>query len=66
MIAKKVGHAIHILDRFHIIAYLSKAIDEIRAQEGESTERKRLRTNIDKITLVIAQASREPDGKSEN
>ena len=28
VIAKKAAHAVHILDRFHIMAHLSKAIDE--------------------------------------
>ena len=35
VIAKKAGHAIHILDRFHIMANLSKAIDKVRAQEAK-------------------------------
>jgi transposase len=33
VIAKKAKQAIHVLDRFHIMAHLSKAIDEVRAQE---------------------------------
>ncbi len=33
VIAKKAGQAIHVLDRFHIMAHLSKAIDEVRATE---------------------------------
>jgi len=33
VIAKKAGHAVHVLDRFHIMSILSKAIDEVRAQE---------------------------------
>ena len=33
VIAKKAGHALHVLDRFHLVARLNKAIDEIRAQE---------------------------------
>ena len=33
VIAKKARHAIHVLDRFHIMAHLNKAIDEVRAQE---------------------------------
>jgi transposase len=33
VIAKKAGQAIHVLDRFHIMAHMSKAIDEVRAQE---------------------------------
>jgi len=33
VIAKKASHALHILDRFHIVAKLNKAIDEVRAAE---------------------------------
>ena len=33
VINKKAGQAVHILDRFHIVAKLNKAIDEIRAGE---------------------------------
>lgn len=33
VIAKKASGAINVLDRFHIMAHLSKAIDEIRAKE---------------------------------
>jgi len=36
VIARKAGQAIHVLDRFHIIAHLSKAIDEVRAQEAKA------------------------------
>ena len=35
VIAKKAGHATHILDRFHIMAKVSKAIDKVRAQEAK-------------------------------
>ncbi len=34
VIAKKAGTAVHILDRYHIMTHLSKAIDEVRAQEA--------------------------------
>ena len=33
VVKKKVPQAIHILDRFHIVAKLNKAIDEVRAGE---------------------------------
>lgn len=33
VIAKKAGGAIHVLDRFHIMAHFSKALDEVRAEE---------------------------------
>ena len=36
VIAKKAGQAIHILDRFHIMSHLSKAIDQVRAQEART------------------------------
>ena len=32
-IKERVSHAIHILDRFHIVANINKAIDEVRAGE---------------------------------
>jgi transposase len=34
VIAKKASQAIHILDRFHLVARLNKALDEIRAGEA--------------------------------
>lgn len=39
VIAKKAGHALHILDRFHIMAQLSKAIDQVRAEETRQLKR---------------------------
>jgi transposase len=39
VIAKKAGHAIHVLDRFHIMARLSKAIDQVRAEEARQLKR---------------------------
>jgi len=40
VIAKKAGQAIHVLDRFHIMAHLSKAIDEVRAGEVKDLKAK--------------------------
>ena len=36
VIAKKAAGAIHVLDRFHIMAKMSKALDEVRAQESKA------------------------------
>jgi len=33
VIKKKIPHALHILDRFHIVAMLNKAVDEVRREE---------------------------------
>ena len=40
VIAKKAGNAIHVLDRFHIMAHLGKAIDEVRASEVKELKEK--------------------------
>lgn len=34
VIAAKVGHALHILDRFHITSHLNQAVDEVRRAES--------------------------------
>ena len=39
VIAKKAGQALHVLDRFHIMAKMNKAIDEVRAAEAKRLER---------------------------
>ncbi|MCP3893575.1 MAG: ISL3 family transposase, partial [Bacteroides sp.] len=39
VIEKKAGQALHILDRFHIVAKLNKAIDKVRAGEYRQMEK---------------------------
>lgn len=34
VIAQKAGQALHILDRFHIVGHLGKALDKVRADEA--------------------------------
>lgn len=34
VIARKAGKAVHVLDRYHVMAKMNKAIDEVRAQEA--------------------------------
>ena len=33
VVARKVGHALHILDRFHIVSHLNQALDRVRREE---------------------------------
>jgi len=40
VIAKKIPHAIHVLDRFHIMSHLNKAIDQVRAAEAKQMKRR--------------------------
>lgn len=39
VIAKKAKAAVHVLDRFHVMAHMNKAIDEIRAGEARQMKR---------------------------
>lgn len=39
VIAKKASAALHLLDRFHIVARLNKAIDDVRATEAKALAR---------------------------
>jgi transposase len=39
VIAKKASQAVHVLDRFHIMAKMNKAIDEVRAAEAKRLKR---------------------------
>ena len=40
VIKEKAGQAIHILDRFHIVAQMNRAIDQVRAQEAKELKDK--------------------------
>jgi transposase len=40
VIARKAGQALHILDRYHIVARLNKAIDDVRAAEAKELAQK--------------------------
>ena len=39
VIAKKVPAAIHVLDRFHIVSHVGKALDKVRASEAREMHR---------------------------
>ena len=39
VIAEKAGSAVNILDRFHIMSHMSKAIDEVRADETKELKK---------------------------
>lgn len=42
VIARKIPRAIHVLDRFHIMTHLNKAIDQVRAAEAKEMKRRGL------------------------
>lgn len=40
VVIESAGHALHILDRFHIMSQVGKAIDKVRAQEAKQLKTK--------------------------
>lgn len=53
VIAKKAGGAVHVLDRFHIMAYFSKALDEVRAHEVKALKAKGLEPVLTKARWIF-------------
>jgi transposase len=39
VIGERLGHAVHVLDRFHVMKQFGKALDDIRAAEAKRLER---------------------------
>ena len=39
LIGEKCSEALHILDRFHIVAKMNKALDKVRAEETSRMKR---------------------------
>jgi transposase len=39
VIAARASHCLHVLDRFHIMSHLGKAVDEVRASEARALQR---------------------------
>ena len=57
VIQEKYSEALHILDRFHIVAKMNTAFDEVRAGESRRMER-RPDTAAEKVALAPAQGKR--------
>jgi transposase len=65
VIAKKAGPALHILDRFHIMAHLSKAIDEVRAQEAKELKEKGFEAVLTKTRWLLLKRPENLTDKQE-
>lgn len=65
MIAKKAGHALHILDRFHIMASLSKAIDEVRTHEARQLKQGGHELVLTKSRWLLLKRSENLTGQQE-
>jgi transposase len=66
VIAKKAGRALHILDRFHIMAHLGKAIDEVRAQEVKEMKAKGYEPLLTKSRWLLLKRPENLSDKQES
>jgi transposase len=66
VIKKKAVNALHILDRFHIMVYLSKAVDEVRAQETKSLKEKGLEPVLTKSRWLLLKRPENLNDKQES
>ena len=62
VIAKKADQAVHVLDRFHIMAYFSKALDEVRAGEVKALKAKGYEPVLSKTRWLLLK---RPENLSE-
>jgi len=65
VIAKKAGNALNILDRFHIMTHLSKAIDEVRAQEARELKEQGYEPILTKTRWLLLKRPENLTGKQE-
>jgi transposase len=65
VIARKAGQAIHVLDRFHIMLHLSKAIDEVRATEARDLKAKGYEPVLTKTRWLLLKRPENLSNKQE-
>jgi transposase len=63
VIARKVPRALHILDRFHIVAHLNKALDQVRSDEARQMKRKGLEPLLHKSRWCLLKRWSNLTGK---
>ena len=65
VIADQLPHALHILDRFHIVANLAKALDQIRAKEAKQLEADGYEPVLSKTRWLFLHRRKNLSGKQE-
>jgi transposase len=55
VIQEKCSEALHILDRFHLVAKMNKALDEVRAEETRRMKLRGPRPGSEKVPLAATQ-----------
>ena len=65
VIKERVGQAVHILDRFHIVARLNKALNEVRAQEHRKMKEEGYEPLLTKTRWLLLKRERNLTEKQE-
>lgn len=66
VISKKAEQAVNVLDRFHIMAHISKAIDEVRAQEVKVLKAKGYEPVLTKARWLLLKRPENLTAKQES
>lgn len=66
VIARKAGQAIHVLDRYHIVAHLNKAIDKVRAEEAKQLKREGYEPHLKSSRWLFLKRPENLTGKQED
>ena len=64
VMAKEAGQALHILDRFHIVSHLNKAVDEVRRAESTRLRGKPLAAKLKKMRWKLLRRGRRVRGRA--
>jgi transposase len=64
VMAQKAGHALHILDRFHIVQHLNQAVDEVRRAESARLRGKPLADRLKKMRWKLLRRGSRVRGQA--
>ena len=64
VIAAKAGHALHVLDRFHITMHLNQAVDQVRREESRRLSGKPVAARLKKMRWKLLRRGSRVRGKA--
>lgn len=64
VMAKKAGHALHVLDRFHIVQHLNQAVDQVRRAESTRLHGKPIAARLKKMRWKLLRRGRRVRGQA--
>jgi len=64
VMAQQAGHALHILDRFHIVQHLNQAVDQVRRAESTRLHGKPMAAKLKKMRLKLLRRGSRVRGQA--